>query len=133
MNIFELFTPKAQTFYLTESMTLRQALEKFDNHKFSVVPVISEDGKYITTLSQGDILRYIKNRGRFSLEMLEDVNIMSIEHYRPYQACRNTLDMADVVQLGLQQNFIPIVDDRDMYIGIVKRKDIILRLVVEKD
>ena len=57
MNIFEsnFFTPKSETFFLTEDTTIRQALEKFDFHKFSVVPLIRADGTYLTTVSEGDM------------------------------------------------------------------------------
>ena len=61
MNIYDFFLPKSKTFYLEDNATIRQALEKFDYHKFSVVPVIDQDGKFITTISEGDILRFIKN------------------------------------------------------------------------
>lgn len=133
MNLFDVFTPKAETYYLTADMSLRQALEKFDYHKFSVVPVISEDGKYLTTLSQGDVLRYIKEQQHFDLNELQTVKITEIERYRSYEACKHTIEMQDMLKLGLQQNFIPIVDDRGMYIGIVKRKAIIMLLAKKVD
>ena len=128
MNIFKFFTPKTETFYLTERMTIRQALEKYDYHKFTVVPLISESGKYITTVSEGDILRYIKNNANFDIRQAESVPVIEIEKYRPYSACSINVSMDEIFRLALDQNFVPIVDDLNNYIGIVKRKSILQEL-----
>ena len=129
MNIFDYFTPKNETYYLTDDMTIRQALEKFDFHKFTVVPLISEDGKYITTVSEGDILRFIKNNSDFDVQTAEHVPVIDIEKYRSYKACTHDVSMSEVFKLALDQNFVPIVDDRNLYIGIIKRKNIMMYLL----
>ena len=33
-------------------------------------------------------------------------------------------DMDELLQLAMSQNFVPVVDDRGMFIGIVTRQDI---------
>ncbi len=129
MNIFDYFTPKNETYYLTDDMTIRQALEKFDFHKFSVVPLISEKGKYITTVSEGDILRHIKSNADFDIQAAERVPLMDIEKYRSYKACTHDVPMSEIFTLALDQNFVPIVDDRGLFIGIVKRKSIMMYLL----
>ncbi|MCM1131115.1 MAG: CBS domain-containing protein [Roseburia sp.] len=125
MNIITLLTPKEKTFYLDSKSTIRQALEKYDYHKFTVVPLIDKEGHYITTLSEGDILRYIKNNSHFDLELAQAQNVDVIEKYRPYKALDISSSIQDVVKLAFEQNFVPMVDDRGMYIGIIKRKGIL--------
>ena len=125
MNIITLLTPKDQTFYLDSHATIRQALEKYDYHKFTVVPLIDKEGHYVTTLSEGDILRYIKNNCNFDLEVAESQTVDFIEKYRPYKALDIQSSIKDVIRLLYEQNFIPMIDDRGMYIGIIKRKGII--------
>ncbi len=125
MNIITLLTPKEDTFYLDSRSTIRQALEKYDYHKFTVVPLIDKEGHYITTLSEGDILRYIKNNSNFDLEIAEAQSIDLVEKYLPYKALDISSPLTDVIKLSFEQNFIPMVDDRGMYIGIIKRKGII--------
>ena len=127
-SIISLLTPKKLTFYLDENSTIRQALEKFDVHKFSVVPIINKEGKYCGTLSEGDILRFIKNVANFNMKIAENVLIKDIDHYRPYQALRINALILEVFTLSLEQNFIPIIDDNDIYIGIIKRKEVIREL-----
>lgn len=125
MNILALLTPKIQTLYLNSNCSLRQAIEKFDYHKFSVVPIIDEHGKFITTLSEGDLLRYIKKCGDFSLDESNKIQLLDIERYRPYKALDISTDYETIVELSLSQNFVPIVDDRGVYIGIIRRRNVI--------
>lgn len=134
MNIFEnnVFTFKSETNYLTDDTTIRQALEKFDYHKFSVVPIIDNTGAYITTVSEGDILRYIKNEAHFDIAKAENTYILEIDKYRPYVACRHDVSEEKIFKLALEQNFVPIVDDRGLFIGIIKRKDILNLFYKEK-
>ena len=124
-SIISLLTPKKITFFLVNTSTIRQALEKFDAHKFSVVPLVDEEGHYVGTLSEGDILRYIKNQTHFSLKQAENVLVKDLEHYRPYQSVKVDALISEVFALSLEQNFIPVVDDNDVYIGIIKRKEVI--------
>lgn len=131
-TIFDFLTPKNKTFYLNHDATIRQTVETFDVHKFSVVPLIDEEGKYISTISEGDVLRFIKNHCQFDVYMAEDVRINTIELYRPYNALLISASLDEVIKLTLEQNFIPVVDDRGMYIGIIKRKTIIDYLLKEK-
>ena len=124
--------PKSQTEFIEYDSTIRQALETFDFHKFSVVPLIDDEGKYVSTLSEGDILRYIKNVAHFDIKVAENVKINTIEKYRAYQAITIDSSIEEVLQLSMSHNFIPIVDDRGMYIGIIRRKDVLEFYIKEK-
>lgn len=128
MNLLSFLTPKDKTFYLSHQATIRQALEKYDYHKFTVVPLIDEEGHYYSSISEGDILRYIKNCAGFDIEIAEGTSLEHIDRYRPYKALSINCTMEEVIILSMEQNFIPLIDDRGMYIGIIKRKDIIKHL-----
>lgn len=125
MNIFDFFTPKSLTFYLYEDSTIRQAIEKFDKHKFSVIPIIDKQGKYLTSISEGDILRYIKNDANFDIRRAEHTPVMDIDKYRAYRALDLSVPTSEILALALEQNFVPLVDDQNAYIGILKRKAIL--------
>ena len=125
-------TPKSETFYIDANSSIRQALEKFDVHKFSVVPLISKNGKYVGTVSEGDILRYIKNEHNFNIKEAESTKIKDIERYRSYKTLSINTPVIDVLKLSMEQNFIPMLDDRGIYIGIIKRKSL-LNFLYEKE
>ena len=77
------------------------------------------------TLSEGDVLRFIKNQANFNLKLAENMLVKDIDHYRPYQSVKIDALISEVFALSLEQNFIPVVDDKDVYIGIIKRKEVI--------
>lgn len=128
-NTFTYFTPKNETQYITSDSTIRAVIEKFDFHKYTVVPVIDLQGKFLFTISEGDILRFIKNFAKFNYSIAENVLVTEIPIYRSYQHLNISADFEEVCKLSLQQNFIPLVDDRGMFIGIIRRSKILNYLI----
>lgn len=125
MNIFSFLTLKANTKYLDGSSSVRQALEKMDFYKFSVVPLLDKKGKYLGTVSEGDLMSYIKNECQFDIKKTEETKVLDITRYRSYKSLNIEAKADELVLLSMEQNFIPIVDDRNTFIGIISRKTII--------
>ena len=80
---------------------------------------------------RGDILWGIKNLHGLDLEASEDVPISSFPRRRDYKAVTVTTDMPSLLQAAIDQNFVPVVDDRNVFIGMVRRT-VILRDVYNK-
>ena len=133
MNILFYLIPKAQICYLYEDYTIRQALEVLSQKRFSVVPIISRDGDYKGSISEGDILYAIKDTPNFDIKVDEKSKICEIKRLRSYQAININADINDLILLSLDQNFVPVVDDRNKFIGIVTRKDIIKSFLKNKE
>lgn len=125
MNICFFLKPKATVVSLYDYYTLRQTLEIMENSGYSTLPIINIDGKYIGTISEGDILSYFKSLKVFNLKDAEKVPLTKIERKRNYSSIRINSKMSDLLNLSKKENFIPVVDDRDMFIGIITRQDII--------
>ena len=125
MNILFFLKPKEEVEYLEIDFTIRQALEKIDNHGYSAIPVLDLDGCYVDTISDGDILMYVKNHGDLNLKKVEDISIKEINIRRSNKSIKIDSNMEDLLDLSLNQNFIPVVDDLNHFIGIITRKDII--------
>lgn len=124
MNIFQILTPKEDTAYMKETMKIPEAMDHFRACRFSSVPVIREDGTYAGVVSEGDFLwSYID--GRDVNETGEPNTLASILHLTRGEPVTIDRAVLDVIQMAMEQNFVPIVDDRNMYIGIVTRKSII--------
>ena len=124
-SIMSIFTPKKTTAFLNENATVRQAIELFDVHKYAVIPLVDNEGHYVGTLSEGDLLRYIKNVAKYDIKATEKVLIKDMERYREYRALEVNSMWSEFFVLSLDQNFIPVTDDKGIYIGIVKRREII--------
>ena len=48
--------------------------------------------------------------------------ISSFPHKRDYKAVTVTTSMDQLVEAAMNQNFVPVVDDRGIFIGIVRRQ-----------
>ena len=125
MNILFYLTPKSEVLYLYEAYSIRQAMEKMEYHKYSAVPIISRDGKYVGTLTEGDILWYLKKKGSVGLREIENIKIHTLERKRDNQQVNVNCRIEGLVLTSLNQNFVPVIDDKDIFIGIVTRKSII--------
>ena len=128
MNILFFLTPKCEVAYIYEDETLRQALEKMEYHKYSAVPIISRTGRYIGTITEGDMLWGIKNKFNLSLKEAERVTVAAIDRRLDNRPVYANSNMEDLIDKALNQNFVPVVDDNGIFIGIVTRKDVLLYL-----
>ena len=57
MNILFFLMPKSEVAYLFNDMTMRQVIEKFDYYKYSSMPILDRKGRYVGTITEGDVLR----------------------------------------------------------------------------
>lgn len=129
MNIAYFLLPKSRVAFLYEDYTVRQGLEKMKYHGYSAIPVISRDGKYAGTITEGDFLWSLlsgETHGKpRSLKELEKIRVRDILSSDSNPAVRITVSMEELINSAMNQNFVPVVDDLGNFIGIVTRKDII--------
>lgn len=125
MNILFFLTPKSDVAYINEEDTLRQALEKMEQHRYSALPIIARNGRYVGTLTEGDLLWGIKNKYDLSLKDAERIRIMEIPRHSDNQPVLVNANMENLLDKILNQNFVPVLDDQKSFIGIVTRKDVI--------
>ena len=130
MNIAYFLLPKNRVAYLYDDYTFRQGLEKMRHHGYTAIPVISRDGKYVGTVSEGDFLWRLlsdeqDSQRACSMKDLEQLRVRDILRETQYLPVRITVSMEELLSSAMNQNFIPVVDDIGSFIGIVTRKDII--------
>jgi len=122
MNIISLLKPKSQVYYLKTEYYLDKAIDILEKSKYTTVPVIDENGIYIGTVSDGDILWYINKHG---MEELDKVKVSDIVNVHRNPAVHDIDDSRTIVNNIMEQNFLCMVDDRGCFIGIITRKDVI--------
>jgi len=124
-NILFFLTPKAMCAFLYDDYTVRQALEKMESAGYSSLPILNKRGEYRGTLTEGDLLWALKNICYMDMRQAEAHRIMTISRSKDYLPVRVTTSMYDLVDRAKNQNFVPVVDDKDAFIGIVPRSAII--------
>jgi len=124
-NILFFLTPKAMCAFLYDDYTMRQALEKMETAGFAALPILNRRGEYRGTLTEGDLLWAIKNMCYMDMRQAEAHRIMEISRKKDNIPVRVTTSMYDLVSRASSQNFVPVVDDKNAFIGIITRGAII--------
>lgn len=125
MNILFFLTPKEDVAYIYDDDNLRQVLEKMHYHRYSCIPMISRNGKYVGSITEGDLLWGMKEQKSLSLKDTEEILITSFARRTHYQPVHIETNMEDLIEKAMNQNYVPVVDDKNNFIGIITRKDII--------
>jgi CBS domain-containing protein len=124
-NILFFLMPKAMCAYVYDDYTIRQALEKMESAGYAALPILNKRGEYRGTLTEGDLLWALKNLCYMDMRQAEARRIMEIDRRKDNIPVRVTTSMQDLVERAVTQNFVPVVDDKDAFIGIVTRRSII--------
>ncbi len=136
MNIAFFLKPKSSVAFLYSDYTIRQALEKMHHYGYTAIPVINRDGKYAGVVSEGDFLWFLTDlfgeNADVNMKTLEETPMAAIINKNAYIDAKITADVNELVNLSLRQNFVPVTDDLDSFIGIVTRRDIISHLAKNK-
>lgn len=119
--------------YVYDDDSLRRVLEVMEAHRYASIPMISRvTGAYKGTITEGDLLWYIKNRYNLNLHSAEEIRIKEIRRYRDNQPVSAGADMEDLISKVVQQNFVPVIDGQKCFIGIITRKNVIEYLCEKK-
>lgn len=124
MNILFFLTPKSEVANIYDDDSLRQALEKMEYHRYTAVPILTRQGKYVGTLTEGDLLWYIKNQLNLNLQEARKIPVTDVPRRSDNNPVYANSKMEDLLDKAMQQNFVPVLDDSNIFIGIVTRKDI---------
>jgi CBS domain-containing protein len=124
-NILFFLKPKAMCAFLYDDYTVRQALEKMESAGYAALPILNKRGEYRGTLTEGDLLWTLKNVCYMDMRQAEAHRIMTISRRRDYLPVKVTTSMHDLVARASTQNFVPVVDDKDAFIGLVTRSAIV--------
>lgn len=127
MNVLRFLTPKIEVEYINIDSTVRQGLEKMKFHGYAAIPVIDDEGLYMGTVTEGDFLWALYNNNNPDLKKLEKTELKTIIRH-DYQPILASASINEILTRAYYQNFVPVVDDRGVFIGIIKRKEIIKHL-----
>ncbi|MCR4944165.1 MAG: CBS domain-containing protein [Clostridium sp.] len=125
MNIAFFLTPKNEVVCENVEASMRQVIERMEHHGYTAIPLIDKDGKYIGTLTEGDLLWKLKNTPDLSFKNTETVKVSDIHRRISHKSVSINADIESLINLAINQNFVPVTDDNGIFIGIIKRSDII--------
>ena len=125
MNIMFFLKPKSEVAHIYDDDTVRQVLERMEYHRYSCIPMLNRQGNYVGSITEGDLLWWLKGNHNLNLKLAEMVSIQEVGRRLDYKPVRAEAKMEDLMEKAMEQNFVPVVDDQGNFSGIITRKDII--------
>jgi CBS-domain-containing membrane protein len=110
---------------MTDDNTVRQALEKMSFHRYTAMPVLNSEGVYLGTLRNDDVFDYFRRMGSINYRQAEHDSVMSILDVNYTRPLGQGATMTELVEEVKEHNYVPIVDDRGCFIGIILRRDVL--------
>lgn len=103
---------------------MRQAIEKMEFHRYTAVPILDQHGHYVGTITEGDLLWKMKNTPGLTFENTDKIPIADIPRRVKNETVRIEANIESLINLAIVQNFVPVLDDEDIFIGIIRRREI---------
>lgn len=125
MEISSFLLPKDKVAYITSSFSMREAMDQLEQHHYTAIPIVDEEGKYVGTLSEGDLLWKLKNTPDLTFGNMEKVPVSEIQKHVHNESVLINAQMEDMLTLAADQNFVPVIEKGGIFLGIIRRKDII--------
>ncbi len=125
MNILFFLTPKTDVVSLMDTDSVYTVLETLKKYRYASVPILNEAGNYVGTVKEGDLLWYIDSMKKYDLESLKEINIMEVPRRSNNDTAKIDTNVEDLLGVLINQNFVPVIDDAGIFIGIVKRREVI--------
>ena len=125
MNVLLFLTPKSEVEYINDDASLLKTIQKMRERNYSAIPIVSKSGKYIGTIQSGDILGCVYENFNLNIKEAADFPLKNVRRVRDNKAVNANCQLEDIIEKILNQNFIPVVDDDENFIGIITRGDVI--------
>lgn len=125
MKVAFFLTPKADVAWIKTTATVRQAIERMEHHRYTAVPLLTPEGCYGGTLTEGDLLWFWKEHPHLSFEDTERVPLLSVTRRVVVRPIDIDAEIEALLELAIDQNFVPVVDGREAFIGIVRRRSVL--------
>ncbi len=129
MNLFRFMVPKSMVQTIRADSTVRQALEKMRFHRYTALPVLDEEQRYIGTIRTDHLFHFFLDREDFQTRMAEGALVRDLIVEGQPPPIRHHATMYDVIEQVKEHNFVPVVDDRGCFIGIILRRQILTYLL----
>lgn len=125
MNIAFFLTPKSEIVYEYNSSSMRKVMDKMEESRYTAIPLVDNEGKYLGIITEGDLLAEFKKNPKLTLEDTHSISIDRIDKRTNSMPVSIDAKIESLITLSKNQNFVPVVDDEGVLIGIIKRSDII--------
>lgn len=132
ITVLSLLVPKAQVAFVRKSDTVRQVLEKMSHHRFEQIPVLDDAGHYVDSLALGDLLFYLVSN-QLNYNLINHIPLSDVPRNRNVCPLPVSTPLKSLIPYLVEQNYVPMVDDKGIFIGIITRKAVFTALFPQED
>jgi CBS domain-containing protein len=125
VNIAFFLTPKSEVVWVPERATMHEALELMERYRYTAIPVLDDHGRYTGTLTEGDLLWKLKHTPGLTFGGSVQVPLAEVPRHTTNRAVGIAARLGALLTGAIAPNFVPVVDSRGVFIGIVRRRPII--------
>lgn len=130
MNLAFFLTPVANVAWLPITASVEDAVRSMRDHSYTAVPLLDRQGRYVGTLTEGDLLFYLAEHGASA----GPARLAAVPRRIEPRAVGVDTDVRALLTVAADQNFVPVIDSRGVLMGIVTRRAILVhceRLLAE--
>ncbi len=124
MDILFFTIQKHKVVFAYDDLGVKEVYDLLEDNHYTAIPVLNRKGEYVGTITEGDLLRFIMNNN-LSKAKAESSQIADVVRLRDLEPITTDAKIQDLILKATNQNFVPVVDESNMFIGIVTRKEII--------
>ena len=125
MDISAFLKPKNEVILTYDDQSIHDALETMEKSRYTSIPIISRDGRYVGTLTEGDLLWEIKNTAQFNIKKAEKILVGQMHRLRDYESIHISENIDQLIIKASNENFVPVINDSGLFVGIVTRKTLL--------
>lgn len=126
LNVALFLVPKRGVAWIPLETSFRHAFLRLEESGYTAIPVLDRAGHYVGTVTEGDLLRHL-------MYATKDISVAGTEHIPLSEVSLRTkntavdikADLPELIQRSIEQTFVPVQDDRGVFVGIVRRREII--------
>jgi CBS domain-containing protein len=120
VNLAFFLTPVAEVVWLPAHARVREVIDTLRLHRYTAVPLLDDAGRYLGTLTEGDLLHHLT-----APDPHRDARLSEIERRVDHRPVGVDTDIRELLAVAADQNFVPVVDSRGVLMGIVTRRTIL--------
>ena len=125
LNVLFSLTPKSEVTYIFDDYKISKVMDIMEETGYTALPIIDRQGRYVGTITEGDILWTMRKNRELNLDCIGEIVVSNMHRKTDIKPVCGSADMIDLIKISLTQNYVPVVDDNNIFIGIITRRDII--------
>ena len=115
-------TPADKLAVIIDSHNMDHAKLLLSHMSYSRVPVVTEDNRFVGTIGLNEIIQDQAEHELTDEELQQDISLIA---KRDVATVKENYELADVLRKLIDESFLPVLGEGDVFLGIITRKSIL--------